>query len=162
MHGLRHSLSLFCRLLVGVLFLAGCAGPGKKLEPPRITLTNIQVQEIKVFESVFQIDLRVVNPNDVAIDIKGMDCDLELNDKHFASGVSNKRIKVASFDTAIIPITLYSSVFDLAKGLFDAGRKQMAKYKLTGRLHLGGGLSVPSVVPFKTEGELSLPGPTST
>ncbi|MGD8371437.1 MAG: LEA type 2 family protein [Syntrophobacterales bacterium] len=162
MHGLRHRFNLFCRLLLGVLFLVGCVGPGKKLEPPRITLTNIQVQEIKVFESVFQIDLRVVNPNDVAIDIKGLDCNLELNDKHFASGVSNKRIKVSSFDTAIIPITVYSSVFDLAKGLLDAGKKQMMNYKLTGRLHLGGGLSVPAVIPFKSEGELSLPGPTST
>ena len=67
MHGLTHHLRLYCRLLLAVLFLVGCAGPGKKLEPPRITLTNIQVQEIKVFESVFQIELRVVNPNDVAI-----------------------------------------------------------------------------------------------
>ena len=162
MHRLRHSLSLSYLLLLGMLFLVGCVGPGKKLEPPRITLTNIQVQEIRVFESVLQIDLRVVNPNDVAIDIKGLDCELELNDKHFASGVSNKKIKVSSFDTAIIPITVYSSVFDLAKGLFDAGQKQMAKYKLTGRLHLSGGLSVPSVIPFKSEGELSLPGPAST
>ena len=162
MHGLRDSLSLFYRLLLGMLFLVGCVGPGKKLEPPRITLTNIQVQEIKVFESVLQIDLRVVNPNDVAIDIKGLDCELELNNKHFASGVSNKSIKVSSLDTAVIPITVYSSVLDLAKGLFDAGKKQMMKYKLKGRLHLGGGLSVPSVIPFESEGELSLPGPTST
>lgn len=161
MCGLRHSLSLSYLLLLGMLFLVGCVGLGKKLEPPRITLTNIQVQEIKVFESVFQIDLRVVNPNDVAIDIKGLDCELELNDKHFASGVSNKRTKVSSLDTAVIPITVYSSVLDLAKGLFDAGKKQMMKYKLKGRLHLGGGLSVPSVIPFESEGELSLPGPTS-
>ena len=95
MHGLRHHLRLICRLLLAMLFLVGCAGPGKKLAPPRITLTNIKVQEIKVFESVFQIELRVVNPNDVAIDIKGLDCELELNDKHFASGVSNKKIKVS-------------------------------------------------------------------
>ena len=162
MHGLKHSLSLFCRLLLGMLFLVGCAGPGKRLEPPRVTLANIQVQEIKVFESLFQIDLRVVNPNDVAIDIKGLDCELELNDKHFASGVSNKRIKVSAFDTAVIPITVYSSVLDLAKGLFDAGKKQRVNYKLKGRIHLGGGLSVPSAIPFESEGELSLPGPTST
>ena len=69
MHRSRGSVSLLHRLLLGLVFLVGCVGPGKKLEPPQITLTNIQVQEIKVFESVFQIDLRVVNPNDVDIDI---------------------------------------------------------------------------------------------
>jgi len=162
MHGLRHRLTLFYRLLLGMFFLVGCAGPGIKLEPPRITLTNIQVQEIKVFESVFQIDLRVVNPNDVTIDIKGLDCELELNDKKFASGVSNKSIKVSSFDTAVVPITMYSSVLDLAKGLFDASKKQMMNYRLKGRIHLGSSLSVPLVIPFESEGELSLPGPTST
>ena len=162
MYGSRKNSSLFIFLLLAMFFLLGCAGPGKKLEPPRITLANIEVQEIKVFESVFQIELRVVNPNDVAIDIKGLDCDLALNDKHFASGVSKKRVKVSSFDTTVVPITVYSSVFDLAKGLFDASQKQMMKYKLKGRLHLGGGLSVPSVIPFESEGELSLPGPTGT
>lgn len=162
MHRLRQYLSLFIWLLLIVFFLLGCAGIGKKLQPPRITLTNIQVQEIKVFESVFQIELRVVNPNDVSIDIKGLDCEIELNNKPFASGVSKKKIKVSSFDTAIIPITVYSSVFDLAKGLYDAGKKQMMKYKLKGRLHLGGGSTVSSVIPFESEGELTLPGPTST
>lgn len=162
MDGLRQSVSLFSRLLLGMLLLVGCVGLGKKMEPPRITLTNIQVKEIMILESVLHIYLRVVNPNDVAIDIKGLSCELELNNKHFASGVTNQGIKVSSFDTAVIPITVYSSVLDLAKGLFDASKKHIMKYKLKGRLHLGGGLSKPSVIPYESEGELSLPGPTST
>jgi LEA14-like dessication related protein len=161
-HGLGHNLSLFILLSLVMLISLGCVGPGKKLQPPRITLADIQVQEIKVFESVFQIELRVLNPNDVSIDIKGLDCEIELNDKHFASGVSKEKIQVSSFDTAIIPITMYSSVFNLVKGLYDAGKKQMMKYKLKGRLHLGGGLAVPSVIPFESEGELSLPEPAGT
>ncbi len=161
-HGVRYHLSLFILMLLVMLISPGCVGPGKKLQPPRITLTDIQVQEIKVFESVFQIELRVINPNDVSIDIKGLDCEIELNDKHFASGVSKEKIKVSSFDTALIPITVYSSVFNLVKGLYDAGKKQMMKYKLKGRLHLGGGLEVPSVIPFESEGELTLPGPKGT
>jgi LEA14-like dessication related protein len=132
------------------------------LEPPRITLANIQVQEIKLLETAFQIELRLMNTNDVAIEIKGLDCQLELNDKQFASGVSNKKIKVPPYDSATIPITVYSSVMDLARGILDSSKKEKIKYKLKGRVRLGGGLAGTSVVPFESEGELSLPDPTGT
>jgi len=161
-HGLRRRVVLFAGLSLGVLILPGCVGPGKKLEPPRITLTHIQVQEIKVFETAFQIELRVFNTNDLALEIKGLDCEVELNDKHFASGVSNKKTKIPPYDTATMPVTVYSSVLDLVKSLIDSSTKEKLKYKLKGRLHLGGGLTVPSVVPFESEGELSLPEPTGT
>ena len=162
MHGSRRNSSLFILVLLVMFFLLGCVGPGKKMEPPRITLTNIQVKEIKVFESVFQIELRVINPNDVAIKIKGLNCEVELNDKHFASGVSNKKTNVPPYDTATVPITVYSSVLDLARGLVDSGKKEKIKYKLKGRVHLDGGPLVPSVIPFESEGELSLQGSTGT
>ena len=161
-HGLRHHWVLFAGLSLGMLILPGCVGPGKKLEPPRITLTHIQVQEIKVFETAFQIELRVFNTNDLALEIKGLDCEVELNDKHFASGVSNKKTKIPPYDTATMPVTVYSSVLDLVRSLIDSSTKEKLKYKLKGRLHLGGGLMVPSVVPFESEGELSLPEPTGT
>ena len=162
MHGSRKNSSLFISVVLVMFLLPACVGPGKKMEPPRITLTNIQVQEIKVLESVFLIELRVINPNDVAVEIKGLSCEVELNDKHFASGVSNKKTNVPPYDTATVPITVYSSVLDLARGLVDSGKKEKIKYKLKGRVHLVGGPSVPSVIPFESEGELSLPGPTGT
>jgi LEA14-like dessication related protein len=140
----------------------GCAGPGKKLEPPRVTLTHIQVQEIKVFETAFRIELRVFNTNDITMEIKGVDCEIELNDKHFASGVSNQKTKVSPYDTATIPVTVYSSVLDLVRGLLDSSTEDRVKYKLKGRLHMGGGLTTPSVLPFESEGELPLPEPMGT
>ena len=160
--GIRSNLSLFIWLILFMLIVFGCAGPVKKLEPPRITLSNIQLQEIKVFETAFQIELRVMNTNDVAIQIKGLDCKIELNDKLFASGVSNKKIKVPPYDTATIPITVYSSVMDLARGIIDSSKKEKIKYKLKGRVRLGGDLSTPSAIPFESEGELSLSEPAET
>ena len=161
MHGLRQSSGLIIWLFLTTLTLLGCVATGKRLEPPRVTLTHIQVQEIKVFETVFQVELRAFNTNDVAIEIKGLDCEFELNDRHFASGVSNKKIRVPPYDTATIPVDLYSSVLDLVQGLLDSSKKEKMKYKLKGRLHLGGDAAT-SVLPFESEGELSLPEPMST
>jgi LEA14-like dessication related protein len=160
MPGSRHSSRFFILLLLLALVLAGCAGLGKRLEPPRITLTHIQVQQIKVFETIFQIELRVLNTNEVAMEIKGLHCDIEINDNKFASGVSNKKTRISPYDTATIPVTVYSSVLDLVQGLIDSSTKEKVKYKLKGRLSLGG--AVPSTVPFESEGQFSLPGPTGT
>jgi LEA14-like dessication related protein len=162
MQRLRHTWNPFVWLMLASLILLGCIGPGKRLEPLRITLTHIQVQEIKVFETVFEIELRLFNSNDIAVEIKGLDCEVELNDMHFASGISNKETTIPPYDTATIPVTIYSSVLDLVKTLIDSGTKEKMQYRLKGRLHLSGDTKLPSAIPFETEGELSLPEPMRT
>ncbi len=147
---------IFILLSTIILILWGCAGPGKRLEPPRVSLANIGVKEIKAFESVFQIELRVFNTNDVAIEIKGIDCELELDDNHLARGVTKTSTKIPSYGTATIPVDVYSSVLDIVKSVLTLPNKEKLKYKIKGRVHLGGGLLVPSEIPFKSEGELSL------
>jgi len=63
------------RILIGLAIilpvLSGCAGFGKRLEPPRISLVHIQVRKVTLLETIFQIDLRVYNTNDVPLTIRG-------------------------------------------------------------------------------------------
>jgi LEA14-like dessication related protein len=152
----------FLILRMGILtFLVlpvGCAGLGKSLEPPRINLSNVQFQESKALETVFQIDLRVFNTNDVPIKVKGLDCDLELNGRRFATGVSNVDTEIPAFGTVIVPVTLYSSVVDLFRGMLGLHKNQALKFGVSGRLHLEGGFLIPPAYPFKAEEELALEG----
>ena len=152
---LRQYISLFRGSIVILLILSGCAGWGKRLESPRITLSNFNVQEIKVFESVFSIEMRVFNTNETPMEIKGLNCDLELNGKRLATGVTSVNINIPSYDTAIIPMTLYSSVLDVVKVLRGLAKTEKLEYKLTGRLRLGKG-AMPSTIPFESTGELPL------
>ncbi|MBW2602731.1 MAG: LEA type 2 family protein [Deltaproteobacteria bacterium] len=154
---LRQYTSLFIGLMVILLILSGCTGWGKRLEPPRISLSNFNVQEIKIFESVFTIQMRVFNTNDTPMEIKGLNCDLELNGKRLATGVANVKINIPSYETALIPMTLYSSVLDVVTVLRGLARTEKLEYKLTGRLRLGEG-TMPSTIPFKSIGELPLKG----
>jgi LEA14-like dessication related protein len=153
----RQYLSLFGGLMVILLMLSGCAGWGKRLEPPRITLSNFNVQEIKIFESVFKIEIRVFNTNEVPLEIKGLNCDLELNGKRLATGVANIKINIPSYETALVPMTLYSSVLDVVTVLRGMTKTEKLEYKLTGRIQLGKG-AMPSTIPFKSIGELPMQG----
>ena len=145
-------------VLVSLFLLAGCAGFGKTLEPPRINLSNVQFQESKALETVLQIELRVFNTNEVPIRVKGLDCDLELNGKSFAKGVSSVDKEIPAFGTTIVPVTLYSSVVDIFRGIMGLHKKEKLKFGVSGRLHLEGGFLIPSTFPFKAEEELALEG----
>ena len=144
--------------LILLLLLVGCAGLGKTLEPPRINLSNVQFQESKALETVLQIELRVFNTNDVPIKVKGLDCDLELNGKSFAKGVSSVDKEIPAFGTTTVPVTLYSSMVDLFRGIVGLHQKEKLKFGVSGRLHLEGGFLLPSTFPFKAEEELALEG----
>jgi len=146
-------------LSVLMAFSSGCAGLGKRLQPPRINVADIRVQEVKPFETVLKIDLRLINPNDTPLDIKGLNCDLELNGNRFASGVADAKIAIPPFGTGVIPVTVYSSVFRVIRGVLGLQGRKNLKYKLKGQVHVEGSTLLGSTIPFESNGELSLQAP---
>jgi len=142
-------------LLAGLIVtLSSCAGFGTRLEPPRVTLADMKVEEIKALEAITKVELRVVNTNDVSIEIDGVDCTIQLNNRAFGTGVLNTKTTVPPRDTALVPITIYSSLIEVGRGIFESRGDGKFAYKIKGRLHLGG--SFPSILPFSSEGELTL------
>ena len=148
--------ALCLTLLLAAGVIAGCAGLGKPLETPRISLSDIQMQKSKGLETVFLVNLRVANPNDVQLDIKGLDCDLEINGKPFAYGISNTPVTVPAFGSETIPVTVYSSVLDIVKGLFGLQQREDLSYQVKGKVRMAGGGLMPSSLPFDSKGTLSI------
>ncbi|GBC63582.1 water stress/hypersensitive response domain-cont aining protein [Desulfonema ishimotonii] len=149
---LRRIVCLFTVLLA----LSGCAAPGKRLEPPRISLVHIAVQESSVFETILNVELRVFNTNETALEMKGLDCKLELNGKDFAQGVAAQQTTIPAYGTAKVPLTLYSSLIDMVRGVLEMGRQEKLKYKISGKLRVEGGFMLPSAIPFSSKGEIAL------
>ena len=139
-----------------VAILTNCAGLGKQLEPPRISLAHIQPQQFTGLEAVFQIQLRVFNTNDVDLQVKGIEADLEINDQHFATGVSKADVKIPAFDTALVPVTIYSSVLDIVRGIHGFQGAEQLRYRLKGKLRVGGENMMSATLPFEAEGQVSL------
>jgi LEA14-like dessication related protein len=153
----RQALNILILLWALITLPAGCAGLGESLNPPQMKISNIQVREIRPFEAVFEVRLRAFNTNEAVIDIKGIKCELEINGRRFATGVSNTRTEIPPYQTATIPIDVYSSVLDLIRGLPGLGeKKERLRYTLKGHVRVEGGFLVPSIIPFRFEGELSL------
>jgi LEA14-like dessication related protein len=157
-------------IIVGIflMMLQGCAGLGKRLESPEVSLAHIAVQEVKAFETAFELDLRVFNTNDIPLEIKAIDCELEVNGRKMAKGVSPAQVTVPAFGTELIRMEVYSSMLEMVSSILDMTRSAQSKdvkakldYKITGKLRLAGGSMMPGSIPFKYEGELDMQGITT-
>ncbi|MBW2437325.1 MAG: LEA type 2 family protein [Deltaproteobacteria bacterium] len=137
-------------------FMAGCAGVGKRLEPPRVKLANIRPESFNLLETVFEVQLRVFNTNDTPLTIKGVESEIEINGKPFAFGVSESDVEIPAYGTALLPLRVYSSVFDIIKSAVGLQNQDQLNYHIEGKLRLGGS-AFPSTLPFESEGQISLP-----
>lgn len=147
-----------CAALACLAALAGCAGLGKPLESPRVTLADLRIQEARQLEASIEVVLRVINPNEFALDIQGLHADLELNDRPFAHGASPAGAAVPAFGSETLTLVMHSSVIDVFRALVDLPRHESLRYRLQGRLRaiVGG---VPSFLPFAAEGTLDIRPP---
>jgi LEA14-like dessication related protein len=145
-------------IFVSILLLTGCAGVGKRLEPPRIQMASIRVQELTGFETVFQIKLRVFNTNDVELNVKGIEADLAINGRPFATGVSKAEVQIPAFETRLVPITVYSSIIDIFKSIRGLQQAEQLQYGLKGKLRVVADNALTASLPFESEGQVTLSG----
>jgi LEA14-like dessication related protein len=145
-------------VLAGAVLLLGCAAPGKRIEPPRVSLTQIEVESATVFEMVMAVTLRVINSNEIPLTLKGADVSLELNGKDFAQGVSQIEMTLPAYGTALVPMTLYSSMIDMIKGVLKLKDDNTLRYRVHGNVRIEGGFLMPSSLPFSSTGEIPMEG----
>jgi LEA14-like dessication related protein len=157
------SIGIFAWAAFLALALAGCAGIGQSLQAPDIRLAGLLVEEVDLFETILQLKLRVINGNDIPLVLKGIQCELELNDKSVATGVSKTPVNIPALGSDTVSVRVYSSMFNIASTFFRMVQNETAKtgtpdftYKLSGRIHLETSGLTPSTIPFKTTGKISL------
>ncbi len=147
----RALLAMGAAVAVVVVF-AGCAGIGQRLETPRISLANIKVEETSGLETVFMVELRVLNPNEVNLEVRGVDCALEVNGQPFATGISSALVTIPAYGAALVPVRAFSSVVSIFKSLLGLSRTAELGYRIKGKLRIGGDAILPPLLPFESSG----------
>ena len=134
------------------VLLTGCAALQDSLEAPHVTLTDLRMLDMTLFEQRYGLKIRVQNPNPVELPITGMNFRLDVNDSELGRGVSDQPVTVPAYGEAVVEIKLTSNlvrIFDQIRGL-ESGKGQSLRY------HLSGGLSLAnrmSKLPFDYQGE---------
>ena len=146
----RHALRLIAACILFPV-LGACAMLHGLRESPQVALADIQLAKAGLMESEFLLHLRVTNPNDVAFEVSALSCVLKLDGRPFARGLASSRTRVGPYDSALVPVSVYASMTDMA----GVGGAAPARYELEGTVLLdvhGSRLKRP----FVSRGQLSL------
>lgn len=153
-------LSIIMAVIVASLTISGCAGVMTRLDPPRVLLADIQIKEVTGLETAFEIQMRVFNANDVALQVKGIKAELDINGQPFATGVSNTPVEIPSYGSELVKVTLYSSVLKIFKSVYGLTESQELSYYLKGNIRVSAGSSMmPTTLPYRSQGQVTLKPP---
>jgi LEA14-like dessication related protein len=142
-------------LLVAALLSACALAP--KLETPRLSVAEVQIVSSDLWEQHLRVRLRVQNPNDRALAVKGLEYTLDVEGQPFASGVSAASFSVpalgeAEFDMNVTTNLAGTLLRLLARGPDALG--QSVSYRLAGKVSLSQGLL--RSIPFEERGTFRL------
>ncbi len=149
------SQSLLFLALAGSVMTA-CATVPSDMETPKITLANIAPKDIAVFEQRFDVQLRIQNPNDKDIGIKGIRCDIELNDQEFGNGMSGQKVTVPRFGSEVVSVEVITGLGSFLRQFQEINKSGVGKvrYRLKGTAFVESPSSLK--LPFDEKGEIDL------
>jgi len=125
-------------------------------EALRVNVVSVDTLKGQALELRFAVTLRVQNPNDIGVDFDGLSVDLELNGKHFASGVSDQKGTLPRFGETLLTVPVSVSALAAVRqalALGDATQRGELPYVVSGKLSGGPFGSVS----FTRSGTLRLP-----
>lgn len=140
--------------ITALALLQGCAGLLSKPEPPNVTVVDLDVSQVNLFEQRYTLTLRLQNTNDTDLNIRGMEYQVLINNQPFASGVNSNAVNVPAFGERIIELDLVSQlthVLGLLKALGESSNQRLG-YRIRGGVKLK---NWPTKIPFETTGEMA-------
>ena len=143
-------------LAAAALLVTACAAlqPG---DPVQVTVSGIEPLPGDGLELRLLVKLRVQNPNDTAISFNGVALTLEVQDRVFATGVSDEQGTVPRFGESVLAVPVTVSAMRMIRqlmGVADGQALDQVSYVLTGKLN-GPGFRA---VRFESSGDMALPG----
>lgn len=148
----KHFFS-FIALAWVALLLSGCGAMGVK-QRPQVSLANVGLESIGLFEQRLSLSLRVQNPNDSDMEIRGLSCTLDINGQRFAQGGSSQPVMVPAYGDTLMKVSANAgtgSVLRQIQSLASGGREAI-DYRLQGQADVSG----LGQVPFDQVGDIPL------
>jgi LEA14-like dessication related protein len=144
----RRSLLAVAALVVGAM---GCTSMGS-IEPLEVTLANLNVTEVTVFETTLVAKLRITNPNPEAFTIEGASFKLYLEDKKVGMGTSKESFTIDRLDSYVVDVVFHmnnASALLRLKDILEDKDKEIS-YGVRGGLYTQGAFGTKKLKVEKT------------
>jgi LEA14-like dessication related protein len=141
-------VAVLCALAV----VAGCATLAPHFEHPRLYLVGVEVKDATLAEQHFRVRMRVQNPNDRALPVRGIDFTLRLGGEDFGTGSSASAFTVPAQGEAefemMMTTNLATTLWKVLPRLKDS--TQPLDYRLVGKVSTD--LAFLHTIPFDERG----------
>lgn len=154
--GKTRAWSQLCALCLLGTVLVGCSTASIRPDPPRMSLVGLALEHADLFEQRYRLRLRLQNPNDREISIKGMDYELFLNGSPFAHGVSAHSTTLPPYGEVVAELDVVSTLSNMLEQLRSLGETEALSYRLVGNIKLS---YWPARIPFEYAGKITPPAP---
>ena len=151
-HGNKRWLLLLA-LAWAALLCSGC-GAMSGGKPPQLSLVNIGLEGVGLFEQRMSLALRVQNPNAAEMKIRGLSCTLDINGLRFAQGVSARPVEIPGYGDSLMKVSANVGTGSVLRQLqsLAAGSREAIDYHLQGHAEVSG----QGQVPFDQVGDIPL------
>ena len=152
----RARIQLRVLLALMLVCLTACATVPSDIESPKISIANIAPKDVAVFEQRFDVQLRIRNPNNQELEINGMRCDIELNDKEFGNGMSGQKVTILRFGSEVVNVEVITGIGSFIRQFQEFNKSGVGKvrYRLKGTAFVEAPSSFK--LPFDEKGEFDL------
>jgi LEA14-like dessication related protein len=141
-----------------MIALLGACALQPKFEQPHLSIIDMEMLESSVFTQRIKVRVRVQNPNDRELPVKGVSATLELDGEEFATGVSAQSFVVAPFGEGEFDLMVDASMARAIIGIIGKSKKDQPResldYRLFGKVSLSSGFM--RSIPFDEHGSFEL------
>lgn len=141
-------------LLLLAVALSGCALFVPKLKTPRLSIVDVEIRKANFMEQDLRVRLRVENPNDRSLPVKGLSYTVYLGGSEFATGASDASFVVPPLGTAEFKMDVTANAAGALFAILGKPRGQPIDYRMQGRVELLHGWL--RSIPFEQSGSFSL------
>lgn len=141
-------------LLLLAVALSGCTLFVPKLQTPRLSIVDVEVRKANFIEQQLRVRVRVENPNDRSLPVKGLSYTVYLGGQEFATGVSDASFVVPALGTAEFDMDVTANAAGALFTILSKPRGQGIDYRMKGRVELTQGWL--RSIPFEQGGTFSL------
>jgi LEA14-like dessication related protein len=155
---MTHVIRISALSALAAVLLGACAGLAPRLEPPQLRVVGLELVRGDLFEQRFKARMRVQNPNDRAIAVRGVSYTLEVGGEELGRGLSGSSFTVpalgeAEFDM-LVTANFAGTLMRLLERARGAGMPDSLTYRLRGEVKLAEGWV--RTIPFDEKGSVRL------
>jgi LEA14-like dessication related protein len=126
--------------LIIAWLLGGCATLVEEIDPPSVSLQSLRPVAGSGMAPDFEITLRVVNPNNVPLDIVGIGYQVEVQGMELVSGVSSDVPRIGAYEEGDVTLLASINTYPLLRLLAEVGnsRARALEYTLRAKIDFSG------------------------